>query len=51
LRRRGGGSIINPSSVRGLTGGGNLGAYVASKWGVRGLTKTAAIELGGDGVR
>ena len=28
-----------------------IGAYVASKWGVRGLTKTAAMEFGRDGIR
>jgi 3alpha(or 20beta)-hydroxysteroid dehydrogenase len=42
----GGGSIVNISSTAGMTGMETLGAYGASKWGVRGLTKTAAIELG-----
>jgi 3alpha(or 20beta)-hydroxysteroid dehydrogenase len=45
------GSIVNISSVRGLLGGRNTGAYTASKFGVRGLTKTAAIELGELGIR
>ena len=45
------GSIVNISSTCGLAGSGLLGAYVASKWGVRGLTKTAAIELAADGIR
>jgi 3alpha(or 20beta)-hydroxysteroid dehydrogenase len=47
----GGGSIINISSTGGLTGLPAVGSYVASKWGVRGLTKTAAIELGAHGIR
>jgi len=51
IRRAGGGSIVNISSTAGLQGYGNLGAYVASKWGLRGLTKTAALELGREGIR
>lgn len=51
LRRAGGGVIVNISSTAGLTGMANLGAYVASKWGMRGLTKTAALELGAAGIR
>lgn len=44
------GSIVNISSVAGLRGGGGF-AYVASKFAVRGMTKTAAIELGRYGIR
>ncbi len=51
MKRAGGGAIVNISSTAGLQGYANLGAYVASKWGVRGLTKTAALELGAFGIR
>jgi 3alpha(or 20beta)-hydroxysteroid dehydrogenase len=51
MRRAGGGVIVNVSSTAGLMGMANLGAYVASKWGIRGLTKTAALELGRAGIR
>jgi 3alpha(or 20beta)-hydroxysteroid dehydrogenase len=47
----GGGSIVNISSVAGLTGAIGQVAYGASKWAVRGMTKTAAIELAGLGIR
>jgi 3alpha(or 20beta)-hydroxysteroid dehydrogenase len=49
--RRGGGAIVNISSVDGMKGANSTGAYSASKWGVRGLTKVAAMELGHRGVR
>ena len=51
LRRAGGGSIVNISSVAGLEGVAGVVAYGASKWAVRGMTKTAAIEFGRDGIR
>jgi 3alpha(or 20beta)-hydroxysteroid dehydrogenase len=51
MRDRGGGSIVNVSSLAGMTGIWGHGAYGASKWGVRGLTKTAATELGPFGIR
>ena len=41
-----GGSIINISSVNGLFGGAGMSGYSASKFGIRGLTKSAALELG-----
>jgi A-factor type gamma-butyrolactone 1'-reductase (1S-forming) len=47
----GGGSIVNVSSVGGIIGMPNLADYIASKWGVIGLTKCVALEYGGAGVR
>jgi 3alpha(or 20beta)-hydroxysteroid dehydrogenase len=49
--RAGGGAIVNLSSVQGVEGREGFAAYAASKFGVRGITKTAAIELGPFGVR
>ncbi|MDJ0496520.1 MAG: SDR family oxidoreductase [Acidimicrobiia bacterium] len=51
LRRAGGGAIINISSTAGLMGYATIAAYGASKWGVRGMTKAAALELGPDNIR
>ncbi|NKF22006.1 SDR family NAD(P)-dependent oxidoreductase [Solimonas marina] len=48
---RGRGSIVNVSSVDGMKGANGLGAYSASKWGIRGLTRVAAMEYGHRGVR
>ena len=47
----GGGSILNISSIDGLIGMDNIISYVASKWAVRGMTKTAARELAPRGIR
>jgi len=46
-----GGSIVNISSIAGLRGAGMAFAYSASKWAVRGMTKSAAQELAGYGIR
>ena len=51
MRAAGGGSIVNTSSVAGLRGEAYFGAYGATKWAIRGMTKTAALELGRAGIR
>jgi len=51
LRLAGGGSIINMSSSAGLFGTPLRSPYAASKWGLIGLTKTWAMELGPDNIR
>jgi 3alpha(or 20beta)-hydroxysteroid dehydrogenase len=51
LKRNGGGSIVNVSSTAGLKGFAGAVAYGASKWGLRGLTKDAAIDLATSGIR
>lgn len=51
MRAAGGGVVINVASASGMQGQAWAAAYSASKWGLRGLTRTAALELGRDGIR
>ncbi|QWF77547.1 glucose 1-dehydrogenase [Amycolatopsis sp. CA-230715] len=51
MSARGGGAIVNVSSVEGLAGMPYLVAYTASKFAIRGMTKVAALELGRRGIR
>jgi 3alpha(or 20beta)-hydroxysteroid dehydrogenase len=51
MQAAGRGSIINVASPQGYEGRGNFGAYTASKFGVRGLSRTASIEFGPMGIR
>lgn len=51
LRRAGGGAIVNIASTSGIGGTAHYAPYVASKWAIRGLTQTAALELGRDNIR
>jgi 3alpha(or 20beta)-hydroxysteroid dehydrogenase len=51
MKRAGGGSIVNVSSIDGVAAKNGVVAYATSKWGVRGLTKVAAVELGRHGIR
>ena len=50
MKERGWGRIINMSSVHGLVASPYKSAYVSAKHGLLGLTKTVALEAGGDGV-
>jgi len=51
LRRAAGGAIVNIASTMALGGTAHYAPYVASKWAIRGLTRTAALELGRDHIR
>lgn len=51
MQAAGGGSIVNVSSVDGLSAKNGLSAYSPSKWALRGLTRVAALELGQLGIR
>jgi len=51
MKKAGKGSIVNISSVDGLRGCNGLTLYTASKWALRGLTKSLAFELGTSGIR
>lgn len=49
--KRRSGAIVNVASVDGMKATNGASAYAASKWGVRGFTKAAALELGHRGIR
>ncbi|MDY5153244.1 3alpha(or 20beta)-hydroxysteroid dehydrogenase [Actinobaculum suis] len=51
MKEQGAGVIINMSSAAGLVGQVSTAAYSASKFAVRGLTKSAAMDLGLSGIR
>ena len=51
MAARGGGSIVNISSIDGLAGIAGLSSYVATKFAVTGMTKALALELGGRHIR
>ncbi|WP_310963709.1 SDR family NAD(P)-dependent oxidoreductase [Nocardioides terrisoli] len=51
MRKNGGGSIINASSIEGLAGMPMCTAYAGTKFAIRGMTKAAALELGPKGIR
>ncbi|UQX00695.1 glucose 1-dehydrogenase [Streptomyces sp. RerS4] len=51
LRAAGGGSIVNISSTAGLVGIPGHAAYGSTKFALRGLTRSAALDLAGDGIR
>jgi NAD(P)-dependent dehydrogenase (short-subunit alcohol dehydrogenase family) len=51
FRKNNGGSVVNISSIAGLTGSSGAGAYTAAKGGVRMLTKAVAADYGKDNVR
>ena len=51
MKTAGRGSIVNISSVQGFRGSAFVYGYVAAKWGVRGMTKSAAIELASHNIR
>jgi len=51
MRTQGSGAIVNTSSMLGSAAMPDNGAYVAAKHGVHGMTRAAALELGGTGIR
>jgi NAD(P)-dependent dehydrogenase (short-subunit alcohol dehydrogenase family) len=51
MLKQGGGAIVNTASAAGLVGLAGRAAYVASKHGVVGITRTAALEYAQQGIR
>lgn len=51
MKQQGKGSIVHVTSIDALVGMNGISAYCTSKWGLRGLAKSAALELGRDGIR
>ncbi len=51
MRKNGGGSIVNTSSIEGLGGMASCAGYSATKFAIRGMTKVGAMELGPKGIR
>ena len=51
MQANGSGSIVNISSIAGMANASIAHAYGATKWAVRGMTKSAAVELGPSGIR
>jgi 3alpha(or 20beta)-hydroxysteroid dehydrogenase len=51
MKAAGGGSIVNVSSIDGMRSTNGLVSYTASKFAIRGMTKTAALEFGHYGIR
>ena len=51
MRSAGGGAIVNIASTEALRGARNAAIFAATNWGLRGLTRSAALELGVDGIR
>ena len=51
MRRRGGGSIVNVSSIHGIVGVGTITAYATAKAAMRHMSKTVAVQYAGENIR